>query len=58
MEKAMSDITGRIKEMDETGIEVQCLGFTSPGPQSVKTAQEGEALAREANECARSTAPF
>ena len=50
METAMSDIAGRIKEMDETGIEVQCLGFTSPGPQSVKTAKEGEALAKEANE--------
>lgn len=41
---------GRIKEMDETGIELQVLSFTSPGPQISDKAAEGEALAREANE--------
>jgi hypothetical protein len=41
---------GRIKEMDDTGIELQVLSFTSPGPQLCATAAEGEALAREANE--------
>lgn len=41
---------GRIKEMDETGIELQVLSFTSPGPQLSDKAAEGEALAREANE--------
>ena len=41
---------GRIKEMDENGIELQVLSFTSPGPQISDKAAEGEALAREANE--------
>nr|BCM23418.1 4-hydroxyisophthalic acid decarboxylase [Cystobasidium slooffiae] len=50
MEKAMPDIVGRIKEMDETGIELQVLSFTSPGPQISDKAAEGEALAREAND--------
>lgn len=50
MEKAMSDIVGRIKEMDETGIEMQVLSFTSPGAQEPGRAEEAEALAREANE--------
>jgi len=46
----LPDIVGRIKEMDETGIELQVLSFTSPGPQGTDKAQEAEALAREAND--------
>lgn len=50
MEAAMQDIKGRIKEMDETGVEMQILSFTSPGSQSLGKAQDAEALAKEANE--------
>ncbi|GAA5942882.1 hypothetical protein JCM1841_000743 [Sporobolomyces salmonicolor] len=31
LEAAMQDIKGRIKEMDEQGVELQALSFTSPG---------------------------
>lgn len=36
--------------MDEQGMELQILSFTSPGPQSYGRAQEAEALAKEAND--------
>lgn len=51
MEKAMVDIPGRIAEMDETGVEMEVLSFTSPGTQAPGKAEEAEALAKEANEC-------
>lgn len=50
LERDMVDILGRVKEMDEQGVELQILSFTSPGPQSYGKAQEAEALARESND--------
>jgi 2,3-dihydroxybenzoate decarboxylase len=50
----MVDIEGRIKLMDEAGIEMQVLSLTSPGCQGLTDAKEAEDLAREANECVAS----
>ena len=42
--KAMIDIQGRIPQMDEAGVEMQLLSFTSPGPQGETDPAKAAAL--------------